>query len=528
MIVGAWQRTHPLTLVFLLLRSFAVVGSLVVVLAGQVVLGALSAGLSVAEALARVGESTQVQWLDAVLAFASESLGLWGLVGCGLLVVGLGVVVTVFSWLRLEYRVTAEAVELRSGVLFRQQRRARLDQVQGVSVHRPLVARGLGLSMLRVSTAGDSVVQLRFLAAADAVALRADLLLRAVAAGSSLVDAGVAEPMGAGGQQPGVRAAGDDGILVGDVGAPADGAALGRTGAAGGGAVPVFAHAVPSGRLVASAVLDLGVLLSVLLVVQQIVFELFGAAAPLIVVLVVVAPRLFGALKSLERQLLCRVELVAQTVMLRRGWLNTATETIPLHRIHAVELRQHTLWRPFGWWQIRVTLAGELAEESEQHAVLLPVAPAPVALALLRVIVPVVAPHEGVVAALLRDRVIARVPGMEGVPPRAWPLLPGARARHGFFCGGAVLVVGRGLLFRRVHVVQVPRVQSCAVSQGLLQRWLRLGSLSVHLVDRTTVRIRGCDVARAGTLFLALTAQVTEAIARGDASGRVSDDGSVA
>ena len=62
----------------------------------------------------------------------------------------------VLSWRLTRYRVTAEALELRHGVLVRRQRRARLDRLQAVDVVQPLVARIFGLARLKLDVAGGA------------------------------------------------------------------------------------------------------------------------------------------------------------------------------------------------------------------------------------------------------------------------------------------------------------------------------------------------------------------------------------
>ncbi|OJV80757.1 MAG: hypothetical protein BGO37_14420 [Cellulomonas sp. 73-92] len=87
------------------------------------------------------------------------------------------------SWRVTRYAVTDEAVHLRQGIVFRQQRQARLDRLQAIDVVQPLLARLVGLSELRLEVAGGagSRVSLAFLRETEADALRAELL--ALAAG---------------------------------------------------------------------------------------------------------------------------------------------------------------------------------------------------------------------------------------------------------------------------------------------------------------------------------------------------------
>src|SRR5690606_27851688 len=69
------------------------------------------------------------------------------------------------------------------GIVFRQQRHARLDRLQAVDVVQPLVARIFGFAKVSIEVAGgeDSSVQLEFLRLGDAEALRNEIL--ALAAG---------------------------------------------------------------------------------------------------------------------------------------------------------------------------------------------------------------------------------------------------------------------------------------------------------------------------------------------------------
>ncbi len=107
-------------------------------------------------------------------------------------VVGFGVV----SWRRNEYRIGDEAMLHRKGILFRQNRQARLDRIEAVDVVQPLLARIFGLAQLSVNVAGSkgAGIELKFLRLGDAEALRNEVL--ALAAGARLPDAppGLATP----------------------------------------------------------------------------------------------------------------------------------------------------------------------------------------------------------------------------------------------------------------------------------------------------------------------------------------------
>jgi putative membrane protein len=98
-----------------------------------------------------------------------------------LLVVLLVLGVAALSWRMTRFRVTADALELHSGVLYRQQRRARLDRLQAVDIVQPLLARVTGLARLTLEVAGGSgsAVTLSYLTEAQAASLRNHLLARA-------------------------------------------------------------------------------------------------------------------------------------------------------------------------------------------------------------------------------------------------------------------------------------------------------------------------------------------------------------
>lgn len=94
-----------------------------------------------------------------------------GLVLLALLVWG----VSWLEWRFSRYRVTAEAIELRTGMIFRQHRIAPLHKIQGVDLERKLLARLLGLATVKVTTAAVTF-PLEYLGAKKAADLRLELL----------------------------------------------------------------------------------------------------------------------------------------------------------------------------------------------------------------------------------------------------------------------------------------------------------------------------------------------------------------
>ncbi|MGK5548623.1 PH domain-containing protein [Streptomyces sp. URMC 127] len=88
----------------------------------------------------------------------------------------------VITWRRTRYRVTAEAIELHTGLFTRSVRAIPLHRVRNVDITANVVQRLLGLAVLRAGTGGggrSGELSLDALARPEAVRLRAELLARA-------------------------------------------------------------------------------------------------------------------------------------------------------------------------------------------------------------------------------------------------------------------------------------------------------------------------------------------------------------
>src|SRR5690606_33095447 len=104
-----------------------------------------------------------------------------GYIGFALLALAIFLVVLIgafyVSWRMHSFRITNEVVEVRSGILFRTNRKARLDRIQGINIVRPFFARLFGAAKLEVSQAGQGAnVQLSYLGSAAADGLRREIL----------------------------------------------------------------------------------------------------------------------------------------------------------------------------------------------------------------------------------------------------------------------------------------------------------------------------------------------------------------
>ncbi len=98
-------------------------------------------------------------------------------------------------WRRMGYRLGAEELSLRRGLLSVQLRTARYDRTQAVDVVEPVIARLFRLAAVRVETAGgqSSVIEIAYLKKADAEALRDDILARVHGAPISQTETPAAE-----------------------------------------------------------------------------------------------------------------------------------------------------------------------------------------------------------------------------------------------------------------------------------------------------------------------------------------------
>jgi putative membrane protein len=159
---GEWHRLHPATP---LLRGgiilIAVLGFVLSNFRERLVEWVFGAPDLPGDPLQTAYERGQIGWAALILAAALI----------------LGIVIFYASWRMHTFRVGDDVVEVRSGILFRTHRRARLDRIQGIAISRPVFARIFGAAKLDVSVAGqDAKVQLSYLGSADADRLRRDVL----------------------------------------------------------------------------------------------------------------------------------------------------------------------------------------------------------------------------------------------------------------------------------------------------------------------------------------------------------------
>ncbi len=288
------------------------------------------------------------------------------------------------SWRFHTLRISEDDVEVRSGVLFRTHRRAPLDRVQGVNLTRPMVARLLGLAKLEVVGAGlDANVKLEYLSGKDAEAIRGDILR--LASGRRLAE-GRAEPGGRASfarQAAAAVGSGLQGIVDGEDLSDAEPESIVR---------------IPFGRLVASRVLSGSSLILIALVVGIVV----AASVSTLWLLFTVVPMFlaFGAyyVRSIARGLRYSIAPTVDGVRVTFGLFTTVSEVVPPGRVHAIEVRQPLMWRPFGWWTISVNrLSGRSSTDTsnDQLAAVLPIGTRADVERVLRILAPACRPTNG-------------------------------------------------------------------------------------------------------------------------------------
>ncbi|WP_146243361.1 PH domain-containing protein [Curtobacterium sp. MCBD17_021] len=502
---GEWHRLHPLTP---LLKG----GIFLVVILGYVL-------NNLRDQIVEVfipGSGGPQEDGDPVRYVYEHGVVGWVLLGIAVLLL---VLIGLFylSWRMHEFRVTGEIVEVRSGVVFRTHRKARLDRIQGINISRPLIPRLFGTAKLEVAQAGnDANVQLAYLGAKAADDLRQRILVLA---------SGAKDP---GRSSEAAAAAG--GVRHGRVGeflAPE--------------LDPEAVHAtrvvrVHPGRLIASMLLS-GTTVVILLLVVAIIVSISLTGRYFL--LVSLFPAVIGAggyyVRKFSKSLRYTIAETRDGIRIGFGLFSTSNETLPPGRIHAVSVAQPLLWRPFGWWDIRInraTNAGNGASTNQQvSSIVLPVGTAADVRQVLEIILPelvgsaVVGPaasmermREGSAEAVGVVDDSLTTSGDEGgfvhSPGRGRWLRPFSASRNGYrFVPGAVLL-RLGAVWRSLVVVPLPRVQSVKVTQGPLERALRLASVHVHTVSGpVSARVGALDAGDAQRLWSGTTERAVEAAA---------------
>lgn len=464
------------------------------------------------------------------------------------------------SWRMNTFRVTEEIVEVRSGIVFRTNRRARLDRIQGINIQRPLLARVFGAARLEVNQAGnDANVSLAYLRGAAADDLRREILRRA-----------------SGAQRPETASRGGAAHAGHDAPGTHEGAV--RTGL--GGIVDQRAHEflapeldpaeagpesvvrLDTGRLIGSVLLSGYTLI---IVAAAIAVAISIAVTGEYFLLFALLPALLGSggffVNRISKSLRFSIASTRDGIRLGYGLFSTTNETLPPGRIHSVKVSQPLLWRPFGWWEISINRASRSSTngaDGQSNTSLLPVGDITDVRRVLEFVLPELvgvaaadggaeeAParstepvasdpagaaqefreaageHAARTVSIVEEGLTSR--GAEGgftvSPRRAAVLRWFSWRRNGFRSAPGAVLLRTGAVWRRLVIVPLPRMQSVSLQQGPLLRRLRLASVGLHTVHGPITAEIGALDERDALEFFQTAARDAVGAARADRTHR--------
>ena len=375
------------------------------------------------------------------------------------------------SWRMHTFRITNEVVEVRSGILFRTNRRGRLDRIQGINIVRPFFARLFGAAKLEVNVAGqDANVQLAYLSSSNADDLRRDILR--LASGTQL-ERDAASGAAAGGQ----AATNVIDRRVSELLAPELDPNY---------APPASVVKITVGRLIGSVLLNDTTFIFVLMVIGAIVAVVFSQSPyPLLAIIPVLLGLVSFLFTRITKSLRYTIAGTPDGVRVGFGLLTTSNETLPPGRIHSVQVSQPLVWRPFDWWEVKVNRASKSSTQGasgQQNTTILPVGNRQDVMRVLGLMLPGLVNDDSV--EMLTRGLVSKGgdDGFTNSPRRARGIRWFSWRRNGFAFGPGVVLLRKGAIWRELVVVPEPRVQSVALQQGPLLRKLNLASFTLQTV----------------------------------------------
>ncbi len=345
------------------------------------------------------------------------------------------------------WRFEGDTLRIETGLIRKDSRRLPLARVQAVDIVRPLLARMLGVSELRVRLAGSGSTdgRLAYLAETEAAELRLVLL-----AGHHESDPAVSSNTG----------------------------------------LPMAS--VTTGRLLGSVLLSL---VSIILIGSVATLGVLDAFEPRTAGTVAgfLAVYLLSFAGVVWRRLSGQYGFIAvegpEGVRIRRGLLQTISETVPYGRIQAVRQVEPLLWRPFGWCRLEVDVAGSTARNQRGEGTSV----------VRKALLPVGSQQDSwhLLARLLG------APNPQRTPPPRRARLKAPLSFHFLSAGhdGAHAVCVTGRINRTTTWVPLEKSQSIRRVQGPLQRPLGLATVHVDVAGkRARAEFRDREVAEADHL----------------------------
>ncbi|AKK02408.1 PH domain-containing protein [Corynebacterium epidermidicanis] len=394
------------------------------------------------------GQIKSVWFLAAIAGFVALCAVIW--------------LVSGIWWKAIGFRLGSEELAIKHGVISHSLRTARYDRIQAVDVVEPVIARIFGVAKVRVETAGgnNSVLEISYLKRAEAEQVRAEVLARRA---------------GIGHENP--REAGET-----------DNAGLLPPQAA-----PALIPPIPVSRSIAVAVLSSHAVVVVLSLLGAVFLPGgFGIVLPFIVGF---GPALW---RIIDTSYGFTAELDEDVLNISYGLADRRRQSIPLGRIHAVQVEQPLLWRGTGWWRVRVSIAGYgVDKQNASTTSLLPVGTFEQALAMLAVITPLseqdlatVADPRGHKGAQFRSPKVAKWLSPIDRDQQATTLID-----------DRAVVMHAGRLGHRMKVIHPSHIQELSFDQGPIGHALGLANVRLDLV-RGPVAMTAAQLTRADASIL--------------------------
>ena len=328
-------------------------------------------------------------------------------------------------WRRMGYRLGAEELSLRRGLFSTQLRTARYDRTQAVDVVEPVIARLFRLAAVRVETAGgqSSVIEIAYLKKSDAEALRDDILARVHRAPISQTETPAEESAAELAEEP---------ALVPEI---------------------------PIARSLIAAALRTSTLFLVGFLILVVVTRLPPSTA--LPILVGAIPNVWNVLDSSWRY---TARTDGEVLNITYGLADRRRQSIRLDRIHAVQITQPFLWRPLGWYEVRVSVAGYGASASGKASGstrILPVG----------------------TLAQARQFLPADAAPTYASPARAKWVSPLDYRQQTVALNGDYVIVRNGRLNRRIKAIHTSHIQELTSRRGPISQALGLATVDLDLVQ---------------------------------------------
>lgn len=337
-------------------------------------------------------------------------------------------------WRRMGYQLGGDELSLRRGLFSTQLRTARYDRTQAVDVVEPVIARLFRLAAVRVETAGgqSSVIEIAYLKKADAEALREDILARVHGAPAPAADTDI-------------DATAADATSAHTPAPPAE--------------EPALVPEIPIARSLVAAALRTSTLFLVGFLIVVVVTRLpLSTALP---ILVGAIPNVWNVLDSSWRY---TARTDGEVLNITYGLADRRRQSIRLDRIHAVQITQPFLWRPLGWYEVRVSVAGYGASASGKASGstrILPVG----------------------TLAQARQFLPADAAPTYASPARAKWISPLDYRQQTVALTGEYVIVRNGRLNRRVKAIHTSHIQELTYRCGPISQALDLATVDLDLVQ---------------------------------------------